>query len=133
MARRISQSLRRQRRAERKGHQEIWCEPRGEAKLTGKTAKNQRGRTATQRSISRKGAKGVKKNRFSNPSSTRLGRSLASLLKSLQTAWLINRSCARRRGNWERVRKADRRQGDKDRETKTGRDRKRSVARQVGG
>src|SRR5437588_8093192 len=85
------------------------------------------------RSISHKGAKGVKKNRFSNPSSTRLGRSLASLLKSLQTAWLIYRSCARRRGNCERDTKTDRRQGDRDIETKTGRDRKRSVARLVGG
>jgi len=85
------------------------------------------------RSISHKGAKGVKKNRFSNSIVDKIRQESASLLKSLQTAWLINRSCARRRENWERVRKADRRQGDKDRETKTGRDRKRSVARQVGG
>src|SRR5204862_6741446 len=99
----------------------------------GKPQRTSAARPQPERSISRKGAKVVKKNRFSNPSSTRLGRSLASLLKSLQTAWLINRSCARRRGNREMVRKADRRQGDKDRETKTGRDRKRSVARQGGG
>src|SRR5438552_8057017 len=109
MARRISQSLRRQRRAERKGHQEIWCEPRGEAKLTGKNAKNQRGRTATQSQYLSQRRKGRQEEPVFNSIVDKI-RQESGIATEIPADRLINRSCARRRENWERVRKADRRQ-----------------------